>query len=75
MLSDLYACKVLLQVKIVGGAQKTRKVEFASLEHAVRAQNDTPSTHWGGLKRCDSRQDEAGICHNAEGCAVFSCAV
>jgi len=56
VLSDLYACKVLLQVKIVGGAQKTRKVEFASLEHAVRAQNDTPSTHWGGLKRCDSRQ-------------------
>jgi len=34
VLSDLYACRVPLQVKIVGGSQKTRTVQFASLEHA-----------------------------------------
>jgi hypothetical protein len=34
VLSDLYACRVPLQVNIVGGAQKKRTVQFASLEHA-----------------------------------------
>jgi len=34
VLSDLYACRVPLQVKIVGGTQKSRKVDFASVEHA-----------------------------------------
>ena len=33
-LSDLYACKIPLQMKIRDGAQKTKKVEFASFEHA-----------------------------------------
>jgi len=33
-LSDLYACKIPLQIKIHNGAQKTKKVEFASFEHA-----------------------------------------
>jgi len=33
-LSDLCACKVPLQMKIRGGEQKTKKVLFASFEHA-----------------------------------------
>jgi hypothetical protein len=33
-LSDLYGCKVPLQMKIVNGVQKTKKVDFASFEHA-----------------------------------------
>ena len=33
-LSDLYACKIPLQMKIRDGAQKTKKVEFPSFEHA-----------------------------------------
>jgi len=33
-LSDLYGCKVPMQMKIVNGVQKSKKVDFASLEHA-----------------------------------------
>jgi len=33
-LSDLYACKIPLQMKILNGTQKTKKVDFASVEHA-----------------------------------------
>jgi len=33
-LSDLYGCKVPMLMKIVNGVQKSKKVDFASLEHA-----------------------------------------
>jgi len=33
-LSDLYACQIPLQMKIRDGAQKTKKLELASFEHA-----------------------------------------
>jgi hypothetical protein len=33
-LSDLYGCSVPLSIKIVNGTQKSKKVDFASLEHA-----------------------------------------
>ena len=34
LLSDLHACKVPLQMKILHGEKKTKKVDFASFEHA-----------------------------------------
>jgi len=33
-LSDLYGCKVPMSVKVVGGIPKSKKVDFASFEHA-----------------------------------------
>jgi len=50
VLSDLYACRVPLQVKIVGGAQKTRTVKFASLEHAWCVRSMIRHPHIGVLR-------------------------
>jgi len=47
VLSDLYACKVPLQMRILNGEQKTKKVDFASFEHAWCARRMIRHPHVG----------------------------